>query len=106
MSFEDFIKYREWTSRQLQDTYDDLMTLPNKSDASPSKEVTDYLLKLDPKLDLSRHRLSLERKRVIQLYSTALFHQFGGLSIVDKGLLPLGVMTMLRKKKVTWQMVL
>jgi hypothetical protein len=50
--------------------------------------------------------LDAERKWIIQLYSADLFKRFGGLDIVDKGLLPLGVMTMLRNKNVTWQMVL
>lgn len=43
---------------------------------------------------------------MVQLYSEEMFRVFGGLSIVDKALLPLGVMGMLRAKRVTWQLVL
>ena len=81
-----------------------LLKLDAGSGFNTSREVSDALNKLagaQPELSLSN--LDSERKWIIQLYSADLF---GGLNIANKGLLPLGVMTMLRNKKVTWQMVL
>ena len=107
MSFEEYTRHRDTASRSLKLVHRDLMEKPWKNDLIISRNVSDCLVKLSraqPELSLSK--LDSERKWIIQLYSADLFKRFGGLNIVDKGLLPLGVMTMLRKKKVTWQMVL
>jgi hypothetical protein len=40
------------------------------------------------------------------LYAEELKNRFGALSIVDRNLLPSGVMKMLKRKKVTWQLIL
>lgn len=50
--------------------------------------------------------LDMEKKWLVQLYSADLYARFGGLSIVEKRLLPVGIMTMLRNKRIAWQMVL
>jgi hypothetical protein len=47
-----------------------------------------------------------EMKWLLQLHSEELFAKCGELSIVDKNLLPLGILTILRKRKVGWQMLL
>jgi hypothetical protein len=43
---------------------------------------------------------------LLQFYERELLEKCGGMSIVEKNLLPLGILTILRKKKVAWQMVL
>jgi hypothetical protein len=50
--------------------------------------------------------LSSEKKWIVDLHATELFEKCGGLSLVEKSFLPLRVLTMMRTKKVTWQMVL
>ncbi|KAK3315242.1 hypothetical protein B0H66DRAFT_337632 [Apodospora peruviana] len=53
-------------------------------------------------------RLSLtpENKWFLALYVDELMETYGGLSLVDKQFLPGGTLSMMRDKKVTWQMVL
>ena len=106
-SFEDYVRYRETSSMFLRDAYNDLLLTPEKADTQPSSEVIENLSDLSlqqPEVHWSR--LSSDRKWLIQLYSKEAFARFGGLGIVDQGLLPMGVMTLLRKRKVTWQTVL
>jgi hypothetical protein len=107
MSFEEYTRYRDTASRSLKLAHRDLMETPWEKELCLSRDVSDALRKVShvqPTMSLSD--LDAERKWIIQLYSADLFKRFGGLDIVDKGLLPLGVMTMLRNKNVTWQMVL
>jgi hypothetical protein len=51
--------------------------------------------------DLAPENLDPEMKWLVQYHSQELFDRWGGLSIVNKSLLPLGILTMLKKKKVT-----
>jgi hypothetical protein len=107
MTFEEYTRYRDTASHSLKLAYKNLMETPWEKELYLSRDVSDALIKVShvqPKMSLSD--LDAERKWIIQLYSADLFKRFGGLDIVDKGLLPLGVMTMLRSKNVTWQMVL
>jgi hypothetical protein len=107
MSFEEYTRYRDTASPSLRLAYRNLMVTPQKKELHLSRDVSDALRKVgrvQPGMSLSN--LTSERKWIIQLYSADLFKRFGSLDIVDKGLLPLGVMTMLRNKNVTWQMVL
>jgi hypothetical protein len=107
MSFEEYTRYRDTTSYSLKSTYEALMETPWEKPLYLSRDVSDALMKfsrVQPEMSLSS--LDAERKWIMQLYSADLFKRFGGLDIVDKGLLPLGVMTMLRNKNVAWQMVL
>ncbi|KAM7183623.1 hypothetical protein V8F20_012551 [Naviculisporaceae sp. PSN 640] len=50
--------------------------------------------------------LTPENKWFVALYADELLQTYGGLSLVDKQFLPGGVLSMMREKKVTWQMVL
>ena len=107
MSFADFTKYREKDSVELAETYAKLMRRPNVSDIRPSDKVSDAMNTLNRfDSNISWEDYNSERKWLIQLYSEGVMKMFGGLAIVDKALLPLGVMTMLRKKKITWEAVL
>lgn len=42
------------------------------------------------------NQLDSDQKWIIQLYSSGVLERFGGLNLVDRNLLPIGVMTMLR----------
>lgn len=50
--------------------------------------------------------LTPENKWFVALYAEELLATYGALSLVDKQFLPGGVLSMMREKKVTWQMVL
>jgi hypothetical protein len=47
--------------------------------------------------------MSDEDKWVCSLYAKDMIARFGSLTIVDKGLLPMGLMAMLRRSRFKWQ---
>ena len=107
MTFDEYIQYRETTSDLLKDAYDDLLRIPEKTDAQPSHAVSDILSRLSCSQEgLNWYNMGSDLKWLIQLYSKDALRRFGGLTIVDQGLLPMGVMTLLRNRNVTWQTVL
>ena len=99
MTFEEYTLYRETSSGLLCTAYKDLLLTPGKSDVQLSQQVSDNLY------NLAINQSGLN-KWLIQLYSDDAFKRFGGLRIVDQSLLPMGVMKLLRKRKVVWQTVL
>jgi hypothetical protein len=107
MTFEDFTRWRESTSSLLLHTYKELMEVPAKKNKKYTLDVEDALKKLAvAQPELAPDTLDPELKWLIQFHSQELFERCGGLSIVNKSLLPLGILTMLKRRKVTWQMVL
>jgi len=107
MTFEDFTRWRETTSPLLLHAYKELMQVPAKKCPKYTLEVEDALKKLAvAQPELAPDKLDPELKWLVQFHSQELFERCGGLSIVNKSLLPLGILTMLKKRKVTWQMVL
>ena len=103
MSMTEYTQHRMSTSSELKRTYEELCRTPWGDDITLS---TDVQAALDRVSDLRRSGFDSDDRWLLQLCSPELLHIFGGLNIVDRGLLPLGVMTMLRSKKVTWQEVL
>lgn len=101
MTLEEHTKYRERISRDFRDAYLKLISTPEIEDIVLSKEVENSLEESGGFVSLDA-----EKKWFLQLYSEELLKEFGGLSLVDKQFLPVGVLTMMRGKKVTWQMVL
>jgi hypothetical protein len=109
LTFEDFTKYREQTSTGLWRAYTYLLAQPSSSCVQGTKRVKHGLKELSYQpegLDYSSGKLDNELMWIVQYFESELFEKFGGLEVVDKGLLPMGVLKALRAKKVTWQMVL
>jgi hypothetical protein len=102
MSFEEFSRHRMSLSRSLCATYGGLLLQPETEYLSESKVVENALRKFGP----VEPNLDAERKWIVELYAKDLVERYGGLRIVEKRFLPLAVLEMMRKKKVTWQMVL
>jgi hypothetical protein len=104
MSKEEFIGCRESTSPELAALYVELMEVPPKKRIVTSSRVKATIRKLE----LMQRELpnSAEMEWLLQMYERELLSKCGRLSIVEKNLLPLGILTILRKKKVAWQMVL
>ncbi|KLJ11581.1 hypothetical protein EMPG_13236 [Blastomyces silverae] len=50
--------------------------------------------------------MSEEHAWTINCYADEVFESFGGLELLDRKLLPLGVLKAMRSRMVTWQMVL
>lgn len=107
MTMQDYTRWRESASRSLLAAYTQLVREPANEDVAISSDVKNALEKLaKAQPELAPWKLNSEKKWIVQLHSEELFQRCGGLSIVNKSLLPLGILRMLRNKKVTWQMVL
>ena len=109
-SFEEYSAWREGSSELLQQAYAQLMEQPYKRDIRFSPEVRRDIDRLaflpDMNGDMNIGSMSSEAKWTIQYHADELFEKFGGLSLVDRSLLPLGVLQAMWSRKVTWQMVL
>lgn len=102
MPLDEFCRVRERTSREFRDAYLKLVSTPEVDEVALSKAVEGALLAAGAG-DLG---LDAEKRWVLQLYADELLEEFGGLALVDKQFLPVGVLSMMRGKKVSWQMVL
>jgi hypothetical protein len=102
MDYEEFSKYREITNLSLRDLYTKLMSVPSEAPLKLTRELRSAINDLYSILPSP----SAEVIWIVQLHAAELSENFGGLSMIQKSFLPLGVLTMMRQKKVTWQMVL
>ena len=109
-SFEEYSKWRETSSYRLQSTYKQLMSQPLKRTINVSEAIRREKQLLGFAFDMEasdgRNSLSAEEHWTIQYHEHELMEKFGGLSMVDRSLLPLGVLQAMQNRKVTWQMVL
>lgn len=98
MSYEEYTRYRELTSTALHSLYQKLTSEPKTKDVE---------LKGDVKAALEDERdwdkMSSYDKWVVQLFHREVVDMFGGLAVVDKTLLPFGLMSMLWKSRFQWQ---
>ncbi|PQE24567.1 reverse transcriptase protein [Rutstroemia sp. NJR-2017a WRK4] len=105
MSFEEFTKHREdfyndGDEGALRDLYASLLEQPDKE-----------TVQLDEGDDILLNGVtgSVEGmddgywKWIVKLYGEEMKERFGGLSVVDKGLLPIGMVNLFRSGKVKWQ---
>jgi hypothetical protein len=67
-------------------------------DEEGNTEVTSQLAP-----EVSWDRLSSYHRWIIQLYAGDMIERFGGLTVVDKGLLPTGMVGMFREQRIKWQ---
>jgi hypothetical protein len=103
MSFEEYTRSRESKSTRLRSCYEELMRVPERMSLFSTQIVRDELHRT------GRSRLGhldLETKWLLNLYADELLANFGGFDLVDKKFLPVGVLNMVKGKKVKWQMVL
>ncbi|GIK05437.1 hypothetical protein Aspvir_009547 [Aspergillus viridinutans] len=93
MSFEEYARFRESTDNHLRVLYMKLMF-----------QVSSALEKVQSQIDYPVGNNEL--KWILQLYANEPLRLLGGLSLVDKRFLPVGVLAMVKGKRFTWQMVL
>jgi hypothetical protein len=101
MSRDEFVSLRESISPELTQVYKELMQAPGKKPIDISSNARKIIRELDVSSDEEE-----ELRWMLQMYEKELVEMCGGLRIVEKILLPLGILTILRKRKVVWQMVL
>ena len=106
-SMAEYTQYRELTSWYLQTVYSTLHATASPRLLDGTSEVHAAVLRLPyPQSGEITENPDKTAFWLINLYASDLIRRFGGLAIVDKALLPLGVMQILRSKKVIWQEVL
>lgn len=112
LSFEEYTKYREEYTTSgfdnwLLDAYEEMMATPEKQGVSASPSLLHALG------DLRGHAnargitcdwsgMEPYWQWVAQLYGPEIIRRFGGLSVVDPGLLPMAMLGFFRDQKVKW----
>lgn len=112
MPFSEYVKYREdfdygfdW---QLSVVFDNLLQKPVESPIDCSPSLMNAITALGSQQNLngitnSWHNMEAYWKWVAQMYGPEMIEKFGGLNIVDPGLLPVGMVSLFRGRRVTWQ---
>ncbi|KAK4242176.1 hypothetical protein C8A03DRAFT_40451 [Achaetomium macrosporum] len=95
-SLNEYSRFRERYCARFFTAFQKLVTVPETEEVVLSSKVIGGLRGV---------RLDFE-KWFLQRYAQELIEEFGGLSLVDKQFLPVGVLTMMRAKKISWNMVL
>ncbi|KAF2501164.1 hypothetical protein BU16DRAFT_500064 [Lophium mytilinum] len=109
MSFEEFTRYREdYTSdfsSGLVQVFEKLLQRPQEESIDPTPQVLDGTRTLTgtPANLRSWHSMEPYWKWVTQMYGPEMMERFGGLNVVDPGLLPIGMVSLFRGKRVNWQ---
>jgi hypothetical protein len=97
MSVEEFTRYREQTSQELFTAYENLKGEPAVKSVLATRDVTGF------GDSVGWYDLTPYQQWVIQLYSADMIGRFGGLNVVEKGLLPTGMVSMFRESRFKWQ---
>jgi hypothetical protein len=105
-TFEEYTAHREKYSPALLSAYKDLMRKPSIQNIHLTNEIKPWFDELQYSHHVGWNDLSNENQWIMHLYAEELKSRFGALSIVDRNLLPSGVMKMLKGKKVTWNQIL
>ncbi|KAL9114856.1 MAG: hypothetical protein Q9227_001099 [Pyrenula ochraceoflavens] len=113
-SFEEYIKYREefdyGYNNQLVDVFTDLLKAPTEENVLCSPEVMTALNHLSQNtatrecgINGNWHGMDGYWKWVAQCYGPGIIRKFGGLGIVDQGLLPIGMVGLVKEGRVSWK---
>lgn len=94
MSFDDYTRYREQTSSELLSAYEKLLAEPKKN----------KVVKLAHEVEAREliAELSDYQRWVLHLYGAEMVKRFGGLSVVEKRLLPTGLVQLFRQRRMKW----
>lgn len=111
MSFAEFVKYREDLDYefdgQLRDVFIKLLLNPDEEAINATQDVLNAISALSPQTSLkgiTSHWYSMEPywKWVAQMYGPEMIRKFGGLNVVEPGLLPVGMVSLFQGKRATW----
>ncbi|KAF7951837.1 hypothetical protein EAE96_007135 [Botrytis aclada] len=108
MPFEEFIRYREkagnYREGSLLEVFENLLKQPSKesadwdgSDMILAKAIEGGFPSIFEGMDMGYW------KWVVKLYGKEMIERFGGMAVVEKGLLPTGMVNLVRSGKVQWQ---
>jgi len=101
-SFDEYTAFRDETSGEMRTAFLELMREPQAVDVELTRDVVEALAKVK---DLVGRNWSKKgyHKWLMMLYGPEVIQRFGGLSIGDKELLPIGLTNLLRSEKFRWQ---
>jgi hypothetical protein len=109
-TFEDYTKYREIASTALCSAWNSLVSKAHDKEmplpAKVREALRSNLLSPGGRTRASAVSLDAETTWLVNFYADYLLEKVGGLRIVDKSFLPLGVLKAMRSRRVKWQMVL
>lgn len=110
MSLDEYMRFVEQTSSELSAAYQRCMEPIEEKHVDLPNKVTFALKKLPPGerfstpgMNSSWVQMSPYWKWILALYAGETEKRFGGLAICEKGLLPLGLVSILRSERVRWQ---
>lgn len=115
LSFEEYTKYRERTSNALSSAYLQLISGANERrvDITVGREARGTRGRGSRGRGGGRggcgvrvredKELTEYQKWIVQLYGSDMEKRFGGLNVVEKGLLPTGMVNMFRESRFRWQ---
>ncbi|KAL5364673.1 hypothetical protein BJX96DRAFT_157752 [Aspergillus floccosus] len=104
MSFEEYTRFRWQINQQFRGMYSKLLDVPEPQNIETTNDVRNALKEILTPGDFER--LDPEKMWILQMYGDEVTEKYGGLNLVDKRYLPVGVMAMVKEQKVRWQMVL
>jgi hypothetical protein len=99
-SFEEFTRYRETTSLPFFRAFSKLGEIPDDVDVQPRGEV---FTALGTSFHQQWNSMSNYQQWVCSLYGRDMIARFGSLTIIERGLLPIGLMEMLKQSRFQWQ---
>jgi hypothetical protein len=114
MSFEEYTRYREefhyGYNGELRDVFTKLLEQPSEESIEASAEVMTGLnvmntMGLTEKAGITGNWWAMTPywKWVVQMYGPEMMERFGGLNVVDNGLLPIGIVSELQSGRVKWR---
>lgn len=107
-SFDEYVKYREEfqsEGKSLRWVFDELMRRPDEEEIEATTEVMTGLNQLigGGGINGNWYGMTSYWKWIAQLYGPEMIAKFGGMSIVDAGLLPIGMVSLFRSGRVKWR---
>jgi hypothetical protein len=112
MSLDEFTKYRASfdtpTSWNIRNTFQDLLLKPTETPAEPSVAVRQALSDLRGHANLRGitsewSGMDAYWKWVAQMYGPQILERFGGMNLVDRGMIPVGMVGYFRGRRTNWQ---
>lgn len=98
MSFDEYTRHRSLTSRLLAQAFDSLVT-----EESTESSLIDKKYHPSPLITERRWADATPYYRwIMQLYAPEMIARFGGLNVVQPGLLPMGMVSMFKKSRFQW----
>lgn len=114
LSFDEFVAHREdicvfkdnYMPNDILGVFEQLMAQPEEESIDEVPELWTALAQLKPdgrSIKSGWDGMDASWRWVTAMYGPEIIERFGGLSIVDPGLLPMGMVGLMREKRVTWQ---